>query len=156
VNNCATIKPPTMAMPSAGRSSKPGPVPIAIGTALKIAASMVMVIGLARSRAASRIASRALSCRLRSASSAKSTIMMAFFMTMPTSRMQAIEVTRVNWIFVAHSASSAPNTLVAIYIALGVLYESYIHPLTILSILPPTVFGALLGAMGDENPVPPW
>jgi multidrug efflux pump subunit AcrB len=34
--------------------------------------------------------------------------------------------------------------LVAIYIALGVLYESYIHPLTILSILPPTVFGALL------------
>ena len=34
--------------------------------------------------------------------------------------------------------------LVAIYIALGVLYESYIHPLTILSTLPPTVFGALL------------
>jgi multidrug efflux pump len=34
--------------------------------------------------------------------------------------------------------------LVAIYIALGVLYESTIHPLTILSTLPPTVFGALL------------
>jgi multidrug efflux pump subunit AcrB len=34
--------------------------------------------------------------------------------------------------------------IVAIYIALGVLYESYIHPLTILSTLPPTVFGALL------------
>jgi multidrug efflux pump subunit AcrB len=34
--------------------------------------------------------------------------------------------------------------IIAIYIALGVLYESYIHPLTILSTLPPTVFGALL------------
>ncbi len=34
--------------------------------------------------------------------------------------------------------------IVAIYIALGVLYESYVHPLTILSTLPPTVFGALL------------
>jgi multidrug efflux pump len=31
-----------------------------------------------------------------------------------------------------------------IYIVLGVLYESYVHPLTILSTLPPTVFGALL------------
>ncbi|HEY8334393.1 MAG TPA: efflux RND transporter permease subunit [Tardiphaga sp.] len=34
--------------------------------------------------------------------------------------------------------------LVAIYIVLGVLYESFVHPLTILSTLPPTVFGALL------------
>jgi multidrug efflux pump subunit AcrB len=34
--------------------------------------------------------------------------------------------------------------VVAIYLVLGVLYESYVHPLTILSILPPTVFGALL------------
>jgi multidrug efflux pump len=34
--------------------------------------------------------------------------------------------------------------IIAIYIALGVLYESYVHPLTILSTLPPTVFGALL------------
>jgi multidrug efflux pump subunit AcrB len=34
--------------------------------------------------------------------------------------------------------------VIAIYIALGVLYESYVHPLTILSTLPPTVFGALL------------
>ena len=37
--------------------------------------------------------------------------MMAFFMTMPTSRMQAIEVTSVNWIAITHSASSAPNTV---------------------------------------------
>lgn len=34
--------------------------------------------------------------------------------------------------------------LVAIYIVLGVLYESYIHPITILSTLPPAGIGALL------------
>lgn len=32
----------------------------------------------------------------------------------------------------------------AIYIVLGVLYESFIHPLTILSTLPPAILGALL------------
>lgn len=31
----------------------------------------------------------------------------------------------------------------AIYIVLGILYESFIHPLTILSTLPPAIFGAL-------------
>lgn len=34
--------------------------------------------------------------------------------------------------------------VLAIYIVLGVLYESFIHPLTILSTLPPATFGALL------------
>ena len=34
--------------------------------------------------------------------------------------------------------------LAAIYIVLGVLYESYIHPITILSTLPPAGIGALL------------
>jgi multidrug efflux pump len=34
--------------------------------------------------------------------------------------------------------------LLAIYIVLGVLYESYIHPITILSTLPPAGIGALL------------
>ena len=33
--------------------------------------------------------------------------------------------------------------LVAVYIILGVLYESFIHPLTILSTLPSAGFGAL-------------
>jgi hydrophobe/amphiphile efflux-1 (HAE1) family protein len=33
--------------------------------------------------------------------------------------------------------------LAAVYIVLGVLYESYVHPLTILSSLPPAGFGAL-------------
>src|SRR6185437_6418159 len=34
--------------------------------------------------------------------------------------------------------------LVAVYIVLGVLYESYIHPITILSTLPSAGVGALL------------
>ena len=34
--------------------------------------------------------------------------------------------------------------MLVIYIVLGVLYESFIHPITILSGLPSAVFGALL------------
>ena len=34
--------------------------------------------------------------------------------------------------------------MVAVYIVLGILYESYIHPLTILSTLPSAGVGALL------------
>jgi hydrophobe/amphiphile efflux-1 (HAE1) family protein len=34
--------------------------------------------------------------------------------------------------------------IIAIYLILGILYESYIHPLTILSTLPSAVFGALV------------
>ena len=37
--------------------------------------------------------------------------------------------------------------IVTVYIVLGVLYESYIHPLTILSTLPSAGVGALLGLM---------
>ena len=36
-----------------------------------------------------------------------------------------------------------PAALVAVYLVLGVLYESYIHPLTILSTLPSAGVGAL-------------
>jgi multidrug efflux pump subunit AcrB len=46
------------------------------------------------------------------------------------------------------SASSQPililSALLAVYIVLGVLYESYIHPLTIISTLPSAGLGALL------------
>lgn len=35
-------------------------------------------------------------------------------------------------------------TIFAIYIVLGILYESFIHPLTILSTLPPAILGGLL------------
>lgn len=41
--------------------------------------------------------------------------------------------------------------LVSIYIVLGVLYESYIHPLTILSTLPSAGVGALLALMACNN-----
>ena len=37
--------------------------------------------------------------------------------------------------------------IVAVYIVLGILYESYVHPLTILSTLPSAGVGALLGLM---------
>ena len=37
--------------------------------------------------------------------------------------------------------------IVAVYIVLGVLYESYIHPITILSTLPSAGVGALLALM---------
>ncbi|HLK23229.1 MAG TPA: efflux RND transporter permease subunit [Caulobacteraceae bacterium] len=42
--------------------------------------------------------------------------------------------------------------LVAVYIILGILYESYIHPLTILSTLPSAGLGALLAlVLGGQN-----
>jgi multidrug efflux pump len=41
--------------------------------------------------------------------------------------------------------------LVSIYIVLGVLYESYIHPLTILSTLPSAGVGALLALMACDT-----
>ena len=37
--------------------------------------------------------------------------------------------------------------LITVYIVLGVLYESYIHPITILSTLPSAGVGALLAMM---------
>ena len=54
------------------------------------------------------------------------------------------------------SGSSQPvlllSAILVIYLVLGVLYESYVHPLTILSTLPPAGLGALLAlrANGDE------
>ena len=43
--------------------------------------------------------------------------------------------------------------IIVIYIVLGVLYESYIHPLTILSTLPPAGVGALLALMLFDMPL---
>lgn len=54
------------------------------------------------------------------------------------------------------STGSQPMMILAailvIYLVLGMLYESYVHPLTILSTLPPAGLGALLAlnAVGDE------
>ena len=51
----------------------------------------------------------------------------------------------------AQSLTSEPlliaSALVAVYIVLGVLYESYIHPLTVLSTLPSAGVGAVLAMM---------
>ena len=41
--------------------------------------------------------------------------------------------------------------LITVYIVLGVLYESYIHPITILSTLPSAGVGALLALMVTRN-----
>ena len=41
--------------------------------------------------------------------------------------------------------------LIAVYIVLGVLYESLIHPLTILSTLPSAGVGALLALIATRN-----
>ncbi|ASF44756.1 MdtB/MuxB family multidrug efflux RND transporter permease subunit [Methylovulum psychrotolerans] len=41
--------------------------------------------------------------------------------------------------------------IITVYIVLGILYESYIHPLTILSTLPSAGVGALLALLGSGN-----
>src|SRR5260221_6720064 len=41
--------------------------------------------------------------------------------------------------------------LITVYIVLGILYESYIHPVTILSTLPSAGVGALLALMRSEE-----
>jgi len=52
--------------------------------------------------------------------------------------------------FARQPALPHPGALVTIYIVLGVLYESYVHPLTILSTLPQPA-SAPLGADGVPN-----
>ena len=79
--------PPTTAMPSGRRDSAPAPCPSAIGRVPMSAAIVVIMIGRKRTLAASRIASCALFPWFRSASMAKSIIMIAFFFTMPISMM---------------------------------------------------------------------
>jgi multidrug efflux pump subunit AcrB len=53
------------------------------------------------------------------------------------------------------STSSEPililTALVAVYIVLGILYESYIHPITILSTIPSAGVGALLALLITHN-----
>ena len=57
----------------------------------------------------------------------------------------------------ASSFASLPflflTAIVAIYIVLGILYESLVHPITILSTLPSAGVGALLAADGVAHPV---
>ena len=72
------------------------------------AAIVVIMIGRKRSRQASRIASRDDRPRVRSASMAKSTIMMAFFLTMPISNTMPTSATSDRSMPHAISASRAP------------------------------------------------
>ena len=58
---------------------------------------------------ASKIAVAGSSPCLRSPSSAKSTIMMPFFLTMPISRMMPMKAITVSGVLVSCSASSAPR-----------------------------------------------
>ena len=74
-----------MVIPSGQRSSDPAPRSSISGSAPNSAAMVVIMIGRKRSRQASRIASSGATPRVRSASMAKSTIMIAFFFTMPIS-----------------------------------------------------------------------
>ena len=74
-----------MVTPSGLRSSEPVPLSSASGSAPNSAASVVIMIGRKRSSEACTIASRGDMPCTRSASSAKSIIMMAFFLTMPIS-----------------------------------------------------------------------
>ena len=98
-----------IATPSGRRSSAPSPKPIASGSAPSAAASVVIRIGRKRSRQASRTAATAERPRLRSASSAKSMIRIAFFLTMPSSRNTPIRAITENSIRNSSSASTAPT-----------------------------------------------
>jgi hypothetical protein len=81
---------------------------MASGTAPSIAAMVVIMIGRKRSRQASKIASRGSALRA-FASSAKSIIMMAFFLTMPISRITPISAMMLNSVWNSISASTAPT-----------------------------------------------
>ena len=66
---------------------------MAIGKAPIMAASVVIMIGRKRSTQASRMAAAGAMPRVRCASSAKSIIMIAFFLTMPmSSRMPMVAI----------------------------------------------------------------
>ena len=90
VSHCDTRRPPTIATPSGRRNSDPAPPPMAIRQRRSSAANVVIMIGRKRNRQASWIASQRALALVRSASSAKSIIMIAFFLTMPISRMTPI------------------------------------------------------------------
>ena len=98
-----------MVIPRGRRSSEPVPVPSASGNAPSMAANVVMRMGRKRSRLASKMASRELLPSLRSAARAKSIIRMAFFFTMPISRMMPIMAMTLRSVWVSIRASSAPT-----------------------------------------------
>ncbi len=97
-----------MLMPSGWRSSEPVPLPTINGSAPSSAAIVVMRIGRSRNRQAWWMASRGDLPSSRSASSAKSIIMIAFFLTMPISRTMPMIAMMLRSLPETISANSAP------------------------------------------------
>ena len=98
-----------MVMPSGMRNSAPTPPPSASGNPPSMAAMVVIRMGLKRSWQAWKMASSADLPSSRSAWRAKSIIMMAFFCTMPISRMMPISAMTLKSTRVISKASSAPT-----------------------------------------------
>ncbi len=98
-----------MVMPSGRRSAASPPMPKISGSAPRMAARVVIMIGRKRFMQASRMASRGDRPRVRSASRAKSIIMMAFFLTMPISRITPISAISDSSVRNSISVSSAPT-----------------------------------------------
>ncbi len=101
--------PPTMLTPSGLRSSLPVPPSSASGSPPSSAAKLVIMIGLKRSRQAFLIDSMGDSFSSRSATSAKSIIMIAFFFTIPIRSTIPISATMSNSILQSISARNAPT-----------------------------------------------
>ncbi len=87
----------------------PVPWPNIIGRPASSAAAVVIRIGRNRSRQASRIAAIGGMLRSRSATMAKSTSMMPFFLTMPISRMMPMMPMTDRSMWPRLSASNAPT-----------------------------------------------
>ena len=98
-----------MAIPSGRRSSEPVPNPTTSGMAPSMAAIVVIRIGRKRSRQAWKMASDELLPSWRSASRAKSIIRIAFFLTMPMSRMIPMSAMMLRSVWQSISASTAPR-----------------------------------------------
>ena len=98
-------------IPSGERSSDPAPRSSTSGRAPRNAAMVVIMIGGNRNRHASRIASNDDAPRERSAPMAKSTIMIAFFFTMPISSTMPTSAT--NDRSIPHSSSASMHQMSA-------------------------------------------
>ena len=96
-------------IPRGWRSSAPVPKAKASGRAPSRAASVVITMGRNRSRQAAWIASRGVRPCRRSSSRAKSTIMMAFFFTIPISSRMPMMAMMERSSFAICNASSAPS-----------------------------------------------
>ena len=70
---------------------------------------------------------------------------------LPTTRMHLLGTTAAFQGSLANTAWLIVAAIVTMYIVLGVLYESYIHPITILSSLPSAGIGALLALLLSKN-----